>query len=525
MVRVPLPQTACLLVVLSQTCSLAGQPPPPDPAYIAELSDRKLLVDGFDSDTWEALITARTTLKDFVRAREALQIWRRNMSKKGLNVPRIDLVEAALEDAQGNDSAARNARLKFLQGDPKNLQVWKDMFSGAEQLADAADAVERAAKVLSSQEFSGIWIPLVETSLKKGDLSRARTALGLWRQGLLKVKATHPQLDHLLGDLEWSEDRQREAIEAWTRSLQADSKNILILEKLFRAHEKRGDLSVAIEMISRIIKVQDTPDNYCRRAELYILKREWKDARSDVFKANKIDPTANASKSLYPLFEGFDSWFPNLRRLDDQVRRSPTTELQSAALLERTTLLVTLGLYAAAREDAAAALKAAPGSLVARLWLGACTNQTGNVGSLSVIGNAESLLRRADFLRDLNDLALPEKVQRLLEMGQNELAREVLSQQSASTPSKDVAESLLESELKMYETAKRTTDKRFGKALQRLLEIHPDRGDLWLKLGYYQLNNGNLDQAIECARKAETGGSGAESKQLIQLALQRKIAP
>ena len=83
MARVSPLSSAWILILVSQNGCPAAENPPQDPAYIAELSDRKLLVDAFDSDTWEALVKARTSLEDLGRAREALQIWRRNMAKKG----------------------------------------------------------------------------------------------------------------------------------------------------------------------------------------------------------------------------------------------------------------------------------------------------------------------------------------------------------------------------------------------------------------------------------------------------------
>jgi cytochrome c-type biogenesis protein CcmH/NrfG len=77
----------------------------------------------------------------------------------------------------------------------------------------------------------------------------------------------------------------------------------------------------------------------------------------------------------------------------------------------------------------------------------------------------------------------------------------------------------------MYESAGRTTDVRFGKALQRLLELEPDRADLWLSLGNYQLAQGQLDEALESAAKAETKGAGEPAQLLIKAVGERRILP
>lgn len=529
--RVPPLHPACILLLLSQACCLAAEEPAPDPAFVAELSDRRLLVDAFDSDAWESLVRSRTALEDYVRAREALQIWRRNMAKKDLRIAKIDQLEAALEDAQGNHLAAINARLRFLQTEPKNLQIWTDLFFKTPRLREATEAAEAAAKMLSASQFSDVWNAVVEGCIKWGDPQRAGEALELWRQGLLKFRATSPKLDRLQGDVDWAEGRQREAVQSWNKSLSGDAKNGSLLDKLLVAHEAMGSVSEGLDVATRLLKLGETAPNYCRRANLYILKREWKDARADVLKANAIEATSDSTKRLYPIFEGFDSWYPNLKSLEDQVRKARGPEAKAVALLERTKFFVNLGFYLAAYEDAAEASKTNPSSVVASLWLGACANQTGRtLASPAVEGNAETLLKRDEALRDLDGLSLPQKFQRLLDLGQREVARAF----SRKSPGNDEAVGgagrgasmgLLESEMKMYESAGRTTDVRFGKALQRLVELEPDRADLWISLGNYQLAQGQLDEALESAAKAETKGAGEPAQLLIKAVAERRILP
>jgi cytochrome c-type biogenesis protein CcmH/NrfG len=79
--------------------------------------------------------------------------------------------------------------------------------------------------------------------------------------------------------------------------------------------------------------------------------------------------------------------------------------------------------------------------------------------------------------------------------------------------------------MKMYESAARTTDVRFVKALRRLVELEPDRADLWISLGNYQLAEGHLDEALESAAKAETRGAGTPAKLLIKAVGERRILP
>jgi tetratricopeptide (TPR) repeat protein len=530
-VRVSPLHPACLLLLLSQGCCLAAEEPAPDPAYIAELSDRRLLMDAFDSDAWEALVRSRTALKDYVRAREALQIWRRNMAKKDQRIAKIDQLEAALEDAQGNHFAAINARLRFLQTEPKNLQIWTDLFFNTPGLTEAAEASEAAAKMLSVSQFCDVWKAVVEGCIAWRDLTRAGAALELWRQGLRKFRATSPQLDRLQGDVDWAEGRQREAVQSWNKSLSGDSKNVSLLDKLLVAHEAMGSVSEGLEVATRLLKLGETAPNYCRRANFYILKREWKDARADVLKANTIEATSASTKRLYPVFEGFDSWFPTLKSLEDQVRKARGPEAKAVALLERTKFFVHLGFFSAAYEDAAEASKTNPSSVAASLWLGACANQTGRTLAFPVVeGNAEALLKSEAALRDLDGLSLPQKFQRLLDLGQKEVARAFLrkspgNDQVGGGAGRGATEGLLESEMKMYESAGRTTDLRFGKALQRLVELEPDRADLWIGLGKYQLAQGHLDEALECAAKAETKGAGEPAQRLIKAVGERRILP
>ena len=521
----------CILLLLSQACCLVAQEPAPEPAYIAELSDRRLLVDAFDSDAWEALVSSRTALKDYVRAREALQIWRRNVAKKGLKLPRIDLLEAALEEQQGNSPAAIHARLRFLQNEPKNLQIWSDLFHKTPRLREAAEASEAAAKVLSASQFSDVWKSVAEACINGRNLERAGTALDLWRQGLVKLRATSPQLEHFQGDLDWAEGRQKEAVQAWNRSLSGDSKSGLLLGKLLAAHEEMGNVSEGLEVATRLLKLEATASNYCRRASLYLLKREWKDARADVLKANTLEATAESTKRLFPAFEGFDSWFPNLKSLDDQVRKARGPEAKAVALLERTKFFVQLGFYPAAYEDATEASRTNPSSLAATLWLGACANQTGRSSSAPLVaGNAEAMLKSEAALRDLDGLSGPQKFQKLLDLGQRELAGALLrgsagNAQAGGGEGREGTAGLLESQMKMYEAAGRTTDLRFRRALQRLVELEPDRADLWISLGNSQLAQGQLDEALESAAKAETKGAGEAAKLLIKAVGERRILP
>jgi tetratricopeptide (TPR) repeat protein len=520
----------CLLILLSQAVYPA-EPELPETAYVAEQSDRRLLVDAFDSDAWEALVRSRTALKDYLRAREALQIWRRNMAKKGFKIAKIDLLEAALEDAQGNGPAGVAARLRFLQNEPGNLQIWTELFSQAPRLAEAAEASEVAAKILAAKQFSGVWSVVVQAAIRHRDMQRAGTALELWRQGLLKLRANSPQLDHLQGDVDWAEGRQQEAVQSWNKSLSGDSKNVSLLEKLLAAHEAKGGVSEAMEVVTRLLKLEETASCYCRRATLYTLKGQWKEARADVLKAHAVEPDSDSTRGLYPIFEGFDAWYPNLKNLDERVRKARTLETKAGALLERSMFLVDLGLYPAAFENAAEAAKTNPSSLVATLWLGACANQTGRTtASTVVVGNAEALLKKGAAFRELDGLSLSGKVQGLLGLGQSEVARALIRTAAAQVEAggekaSALLKELLESDLKMYESAHRETDVRLGKTLQRLLELGPERAELWLRLGKYQLDQGQLEDALESAAKAETNGAGEQAKLLIKAVDERRILP
>src|SRR3954470_16468431 len=98
----------------------------------------------------------------------------------------------------------------------------------------AADLARRHLKLKPGD--NGTWDRLVRAEFGLHDLPAVKRTLDEWRQAV-----PHPSisLDEYAGDLAAAQNDDTSAIEAWTKAVSLDAKNIRVLEKIARFEKRR----------------------------------------------------------------------------------------------------------------------------------------------------------------------------------------------------------------------------------------------------------------------------------------------
>ena len=122
-----------------------------DWAVTAELSDRRLLSKPKDNDTWADLVEARIQLKDFTRAAEALQIWRRNVPKVSKSYPTVERLQGDLDYSKGNLDGAIQAWQLYVQQVRKDIKGWDRLAWALERQKRISEAVEAVSGALKAK--------------------------------------------------------------------------------------------------------------------------------------------------------------------------------------------------------------------------------------------------------------------------------------------------------------------------------------------------------------------------------------
>jgi tetratricopeptide (TPR) repeat protein len=351
------------------------------------------------------------------------------------------------------------------------------------------------------------WASLVESRLKDRDFVRAEKALADWKS---KVPKPSPNIDRMRGEVAFARDAVGHAIEAWSRYLKAVPKDWETRVRLADAYGRQRAWKDAIREISTVMESNPGAAAFAQRAEFRIRERDWTAAEKDIREANRLDATQPGVRRFFPVFERSREWLPAIGKLDAAIAKGPE---DLSLLLDRAEWLVGIGFHDAGLDDIQRALKANPKSLRAQLWNGVIHWERGNA---EILTGAVMKTRYATFtkefrteLKNVDASAEPEiRAQFLLKHGQPLLA---LMEVSESDGSPARAEALMQ--LDRLPAA--------GAAARRAVELHPDDSQAWLTLGRLELQNGNIEQAIEALTRSTNIKRSAEADELRASAKQR----
>jgi tetratricopeptide (TPR) repeat protein len=351
------------------------------------------------------------------------------------------------------------------------------------------------------------WASLVESRLRDRDFARAEKALADWKA---KVPKPSPNIDRMRGEIAFVRDAMADAVEAWLRYLKANPKEWETRVRLANAYAQQHAWKDAIRELSTVIETKPTATAFGQRAACRIRERDWGGAEKDIREANRLDATDSQVRKFFPAFERSREWLPAVQKLDAAIAKEPEN---LSLVLDRGEWLVGAGFHDAGLDDFQRVLKANPKSLRAQLWNGVILWERGDkqIQSSAVIKMRYDKFTK-EFRSELKAIDAstdPEaRAQFLLRCEQPLLAQLEVSEIDGS-PAR--AQALLQ--LDRLPAA--------GVAARRAVEVHPDDPKAWLTLGRLELQNGNIQQAIEALNRSTKIKRSAEADELRESAAQR----
>ncbi len=361
----------------------------------------------------------------------------------------------------------------------------------AETEVDWATAAERCDRqLLATPRDDKTWADLVQARLNLGDLRRAEEALKIWRRNNPKAPKACPSIERLQGDLAYSRGDAKGAADAWRAYVRLAPQDVESWDRLAGAEEELGHVKDAIDAVGHALKTEPDAARYAWRARLKIQLRDWSGANADVRAGNKLDATDAAIQALYPKFERMNRWLPALKKLDGLVNWVFRDPSHPVPLLNRSEFLANEKWLDLAYEDAEEALRRAPDSLRARYWRGVLAWE---LGRISEVGDVSKTNVEAAMTGDLD------RVKKIADEVDPEVRAHVLLEMRQAVMALREVEGIDGSVLKVSAYVDLKQLPKAEAAARRAVEVHPKAADAWSALGWLELTNGNMKEAMDCA--------------------------
>jgi tetratricopeptide (TPR) repeat protein len=182
----------------------------------------------------------------------------------------------------------------------------------------AAELARRLLKLKPEDE--GNWDRLVQAQFGLRDLAGVKQSLEDWRR---KVKNPSPKLDEYTGDHAVEAQETAIAVEAWTKVLGAEPKNIRVLEKVARLHKKQQHWTEENSAWTARIEVEDNAIARINRALCRRRLHRWQDAFDDLEQAQKLAPNDPEVLRGANLLEQMGKFLAEIRELNAGLAVSP----------------------------------------------------------------------------------------------------------------------------------------------------------------------------------------------------------
>lgn len=331
------------------------------------------------------------------------------------------------------------------------------------------------------------WANLVKARIDGQDFPRAEKALIGWKN---KVAHVGTNFQILLGEVAFAKRDYNGAIQAWKQYLSVESKDVEIWKRLAKVYEAQGEWNSAVDAAGSALELKPEASGYVERARYRIRLHDWAGAETDVRQSNKMDPSNDEVKKLFPIFERSSEWWEPLKKLDALIQGQPG---DYRLWLDRAEWMVGLGFRDAGWDDVRTAFKLNPKSIRARIWNGIMAPKSdrsetaedvAQIGLVNVTSQFEAELKAMDSEPN------PEKRARFLLRQKQPLMALNEVRESDGSPAKAIALFVLE---RLPEA---------GKAAHRAAEKNPEDPMAWLALANLEAANGNSTQASEALQRS-----------------------
>jgi tetratricopeptide (TPR) repeat protein len=230
-----------------------------------------------------------------------------------------------------------------------------------DQAYEKAVALARRHLKVKPQD-NGTWDRLVRAQFGMRDFAGVKQSLEEWRRAVPKPSLT---LDQYTGDLAAEQKEWAFAVEAWTKAIAADPKNIGLLEKIARAEKLQKRWAQENDTWTAHINVQDNAVARINRGLCRRRLHRWPEAMEDLQRAQALAPDDPEVQSGAKLLEQMGRFLSDIRELDSALAVTPEDPGLHA---DRALVFLRSEDFELALEDAEAAAKFGPWAMRPKLF-------------------------------------------------------------------------------------------------------------------------------------------------------------
>jgi tetratricopeptide (TPR) repeat protein len=397
-----------------------------------------------------------------------------------------------------------------LQAAAADLPILRQQLQAAEDASDSSAIVELSRRIVDADPTdSQTWETLATKQLELDDQDRCAATLDAWQA---HVHPRPKEIDDLRGDLALVRKDNKSAEHYWRLSIATDPTATDTLEKLAKLSESSEHWPNAVDWRTRALIQDRTASGLIARANDYLQLRAWDRAFADVNQANAMDSSDATVKEALPRFERLGKLLPQIKTLDAQIAKSPTTPL---LWLDRARLL-SLGNYPdLALNDTMQAMNLDHGMMRARIQAGEALLDLGRVDEAAHLGVSYNLKRdQNNHLPDEALLALSAADHSVLKNPQQaaplvtraKLLRQINQYHLALVDAQLAMELEPGSAAAHFQAAH--AQESLGHAheamaqVERATQLNPGDPVSWYYRGLLEAQRANFAAAIECQRRS-----------------------
>jgi tetratricopeptide (TPR) repeat protein len=278
--------------------------------------------------------------------------------------------------------------LELVHAADTNLPVLRKQQQAAEEASDNAAIVELSRRVVDADpNDSPTWETLATKQLELDDLDRCAATLDAWQA---HVHPRPKKVDDIRADLAMARKDYKTAERYWRLYIAADPEATDALEKMAKLSEYLKHWPEAADWRTRALAQDKTVAGLVARADDYVELRAWDKAFADVNEANAIDPSDATLKGVLPGFELLRKFVPQIKTLDAQITKSPTSPV---LWLLRAHLFTLANRPTLALKDSEQSMILAPWMIRARIQAGEALLDLGRGDEAAKLGVSYDLKR------------------------------------------------------------------------------------------------------------------------------------
>jgi tetratricopeptide (TPR) repeat protein len=224
----------------------------------------------------------------------------------------------------------------------------------------AAELARRHLKL--KPQDNGTWGRLVQARFGMRDLAGVKQTLEEWRRAVPKPSL---DLEEYAGDLAAEQRDGLLAVQAWSKVITAEPKNIQVLEKIARLEKTQQHWAAENDAWTAHIAVRDNAIARINRALCRRRLHRWQEAFEDLQRAQALAPEDPEVQRGARLLEQMGRSLADIRELDSALAVSPN---DPGLLADRALLFLRSEDFELALEDAEAAGKFGPWAMRPKLF-------------------------------------------------------------------------------------------------------------------------------------------------------------